>query len=118
MSKHVIVISEDALVYEDTLTLRELPVFGSVWKDAARVRHMRSIYPSLTYPCHTSMMTGCYPDRHGIVNNELTNLKEKSSPWHWFYDDVKGALHLRRGEGGGADYGGGVLAGDGQLQEH
>ena len=33
MSKHVIVISEDALVYEDTLTLRELPVFGSVWKD-------------------------------------------------------------------------------------
>ena len=37
MSKHVIVISEDALVYEDTLTLRELPVFGSVWKDAARV---------------------------------------------------------------------------------
>lgn len=89
MSKHVIVISEDALVYEDTLTLRELPVFGSVWKDAARVRHMRSIYPSLTYPCHTSMMTGCYPDRHGIVNNELTNLKEKSSPWHWFYDDVK-----------------------------
>ena len=26
--------------------------------------------------------------------------------------------HFRRGEGGGADYGGGVLAGDGQLQEH
>ena len=89
MSKHVIVISEDALVYEDTLTLRELPVFGSLWKDASRVKHMRSIYPSLTYPCHTSMMTGCYPDRHGIINNELTNLFEKSSPWHWFYDAVK-----------------------------
>lgn len=89
MSKHVIVISEDALVYEDTLTLRELPVFGSLWKDAARVKRIRSIYPSLTYPCHTSMMTGCYPDRHGIVNNELTNLFEKSSPWHWFYNTIK-----------------------------
>lgn len=89
MAKHVIVISEDAMVYEDTLTLRELPVFSSIWPKTARVRHMRSIYPSVTYPCHTSMMTGCYPDRHGIVNNELTNLQECSSPWHWFYDQVK-----------------------------
>lgn len=89
MAKHVIVISEDAMVYEDTLTLRELPVFSSIWPRTARVRRMRSIYPSVTYPCHTSMMTGCYPDRHGIVNNELTNLQERSSPWHWFYDQVK-----------------------------
>lgn len=89
MSKHVIVISEDALVYEDTKTLRELPVFGSIWDRTARVRRMRSIYPSVTYPCHTSMMTGCYPDRHGIVNNELPNLAERASPWHWFYDRVK-----------------------------
>lgn len=89
MSKHLIVISEDAMVYEDTLTLRELPNFGAVWKKAARVKRVRSIYPSVTYPCHTSMMTGCYPDRHGIVNNELTNLTELSSPWHWFYDQVR-----------------------------
>lgn len=89
MSKHVIVISEDALVYEDTRTLRELPVFGSIWHRVARVKRMRSIYPSVTYPCHTSMMTGCYPDRHGIVNNELSRLGESASPWHWFYDAVK-----------------------------
>ena len=32
MGKHVIVISEDALIYEDTATLEQLPVFGSIWK--------------------------------------------------------------------------------------
>ena len=48
MSKHVIVISEDALVYEDTLTLRELPVFGSVWKDAAYALHLS--VPDLSLP--------------------------------------------------------------------
>ncbi len=89
MNRHVIVISEDALVCEDTLTLRQLPVFSSIWHESARVRRVRSIYPTITYPCHTTMMTGCYPDRHGIVNNELSNLTERSSPWNWFYDPVR-----------------------------
>lgn len=89
MSKHVIVISEDALITEDTQLLRQLPVFSSIWEKSARVERVRSIYPTLTYPCHTTMMTGCYPDRHGIINNELNHVKELSSPWNWFYDQVK-----------------------------
>ena len=40
MGKHVIVISEDALIYEDTATLEQLPVFGSLWKKAARVEQV------------------------------------------------------------------------------
>lgn len=89
MDKHVIVISEDAMVYEDTFSLRDMPVFGSIWSQAARVKRMRSVYPSLTYPCHATMMTGCYPMRHGIVNNEVETLFELSSPWNWFYDKLK-----------------------------
>ena len=89
MSRHVIVISEDALVYEDTRVLKKLPVFQSIWSQAARVKKVRSIYPTVTYPCHTSMMTGCYPDRHGIINNELSNVTELASDWNWFYDKVK-----------------------------
>ena len=54
MGKHVIVISEDALIYEDTATLEQLPVFGSIWKKAARVEQVRSIYPTphLPLPYH------------------------------------------------------------------
>lgn len=89
MSKHVIVVSEDALIYEDTKVLKQLPVFGSVWKQAAKIKRVRSIYPTITYPCHTTLMTGCYPDRHGIVNNELSNVTELSSDWNWFYNRVK-----------------------------
>ena len=115
MGKHVIVISEDALIYEDTATLEQLPVFGSIWKKAARVEQVRSIYPTLTYPCHTTMMTGCYPDRHGIVNNELSNVKELSSDWNWFYDKVKVPCDFRSGEGERTLHGGCLLAGDGKL---
>ncbi len=88
-AKYAVVISEDAMVSEDLEVLSELPTFGSVMKQAAVIRHNRSIYPTVTYPCHVTMSTGCYPDRHGVINNELTNLTEVSSRWEHFHSAVK-----------------------------
>ncbi|PVD23081.1 hypothetical protein C0Q70_16343 [Pomacea canaliculata] len=31
--------------------------------------YMRSVYPTLTFPNHYSIVTGLYPESHGIVNN-------------------------------------------------
>ncbi len=87
--KYAIVISEDAMIYEDLSVLKELPAFGSIWDQAAIIKHNRSIYPTITYPCHTTMRTGCYPDRHGIINNEQTILTETSSKWEHFQKTVK-----------------------------
>lgn len=88
-TKFAVVISEDAMVYEDLATLRELPAFGSIWEQAAVIRRNRSIYPTITYPCHTTMRTGCYPDRHGVINNEQTILGEISSKWEHFHRIVR-----------------------------
>lgn len=88
-TKHVIVISEDAMVYEDLETLKTLPLFGKYWDKMSIVKTIRAIYPTVTYPEHTSMRTGVYPDRHGIINNEQTILTELSSDWEWFNDAVK-----------------------------
>ena len=88
-AKYAVVISEDAMVAEDLEILSQLPAFGSVMKQAAVIRHNRSIYPTITYPCHVTMSTGCYPDRHGVINNELTNLTEVSSRWEHFHSAVK-----------------------------
>ena len=89
MSKHLIVISEDALVYEDLETLCNLPNFSHVLQESAVVEGLRTVYPTLTYPAHTSMRTGVYPARHGIVNNETPVLCEASSVWHLYHKDVK-----------------------------
>ena len=88
-AKYAVVISEDAMVYEDLAVLKELPAFGSVWNQAAIIKKNRSIYPTITYPCHTTMRTGCYPDRHGVINNEQTILEEVKSKWEHFNDIVK-----------------------------
>lgn len=89
MAKYTIVISEDALLYEDWAVLKQLPAFSSVWEKAAMVKRMRSVYPTITYPCHTTMRTGCFPDRHGVINNEQTILGEVSSLWEHFNHIVK-----------------------------
>ena len=89
MAKHVIVISEDAMVREDLATLRRLPNFGRIWDQCARVDRVRSVYPTITYPAHATMMTGVYPDRHGIVNNEIPVMGERGSDWEWFARSLK-----------------------------
>lgn len=89
MSRHVIVISEDALVYEDIEVLKTLPNFGKIWHQTARVDRVRSIYPTITYPCHVTMMTGVYPDRHGVINNEQETMCCAKGPWTHFRQAVK-----------------------------
>ena len=89
-NRHVIVISEDALVYDDLETLRQLPSFGEIMRGGAMVKTIRSVYPTITYPCHTSMRTGAYCGRHGVVNNErCDDLTRQKGPWEWFNDAVR-----------------------------
>lgn len=89
MGRKMIIVSHDAMVYEDLAYLAKQPAFGYMLEHGALVRRLRTIYPTLTYPVHTTIATGTYPDRHGIINNELTNIGELSSPWHWFHEDVR-----------------------------
>ena len=61
MDRHVIVVSVDALVYEDLETLSRLSAFRSIWSRTARVNRVHSVYPTITYPCHSTMQTGLIP---------------------------------------------------------
>lgn len=89
--QRVIVFSVDAMVYEDILWLLENnPRFAELYRHGSGVKRTRTIYPSVTYPCHTSMATGCYPDRHGVTNNaEFHPGQLKNVPWNWFADAIK-----------------------------
>jgi len=87
--KKLIIISHDALVYDDLTYLGKLPVFKSLLECGARVNTLRSIYPTITYPIHVSIITGVYPNRHGVINNELPEIGVLSSPWHWFSSSNK-----------------------------
>ena len=70
MNHHVIVVSVDALVYEDLAYAATLPHFGKLLSEGARINRVRSIYPTLTHPIHASIMTGTAAGKTGIIANE------------------------------------------------
>jgi alkaline phosphatase D len=51
--------------YFDTPNLDELA------KNGVKAKSMKPSYPTKTFPNHYSMVTGLYPDHHGIVNNSF-----------------------------------------------
>lgn len=88
MRNKLVVISADALIFEDLEYLRTKPNFRFILENGSMVERMRSVYPTLTYPCHVTMATGCYPDKHGVTNNTFVEFKENPS-WMFGHENVK-----------------------------
>lgn len=82
MKKRLIVLSIDAMIEEDLKYLQELPHFRRILDDASVVKKMDSTYPTLTHSIHTSILTGCYPGHHGVINNELFMPGVPKAPWY------------------------------------
>lgn len=87
MSK-LIVISSDAMVGEDLEYFETLPNYQRYLAGGARITNVSSIYPSVTFPAHVSMMTGMYPDRHGVFSNMQLIPGSDPTPWQWNYDFI------------------------------
>ena len=80
----VVVISVDAMICEDLKVLRTEPCLRELFGKSAVVSSVMPVFPSLTFPCHVSMLTGCHPMRHGVINNEEFSVGGKDVPWIWF----------------------------------
>jgi len=63
------------------------PNLDRIKQEGAWSRHLVPVYPSLSLPNHTSFVTGCWPEHHGIVQNMFRD------PQRGLYD-----------EGGDADW--------------
>lgn len=89
LTNRVFVISIDAFVYEDLEIVRNLPNFSKIIDGSSMVKNITTIYPSFTYPIHVSMMTGTYPDKHGINHNEAFMPGVKINQWNFMADRIK-----------------------------
>ncbi|WP_160680540.1 ectonucleotide pyrophosphatase/phosphodiesterase [Clostridium sp. C8-1-8] len=86
----IIIISLDGVGRKDFDLLKTLPNFGKLLKSSSYSYKVNSIYPSLTYPAHTSIVTGKKPVNHGVINNILLQHYRASSDWFWFRSQVDG----------------------------
>jgi predicted AlkP superfamily pyrophosphatase or phosphodiesterase len=90
LTDHLIVISFDCLSSLDFPQLKELPNFKELLQRGSYCNQVKTIYPSVTYPCHTTIVTGRYPNRHGVVNNTFLQPGRVSPDWYWHRKHVKG----------------------------
>jgi predicted AlkP superfamily pyrophosphatase or phosphodiesterase len=55
----------------DYLDRFDLPNFRRVIARGTRARGMHPVFPTITFPNHYSLVTGLYPEHHGIVENSF-----------------------------------------------
>lgn len=87
--KKVLLISLDALSSTEISIISNLPNFKKIMENGAYCPEEYSVFPSLTFPAHASIATGCYPKHHGIVNNYKLEPGTKFSTWFHYADSLK-----------------------------
>jgi len=56
------------------------PNLDRIKQEGAWSRHLVPVYPTMSLPNHTSFVTGCWPARHGIVQNAFYDPKRGRFP--------------------------------------
>ncbi|MBA8889030.1 putative AlkP superfamily pyrophosphatase or phosphodiesterase [Dokdonella fugitiva] len=57
----------------DYLARGRTPTLAALAADGVRAEALKPAFPTLTFPNHYTLVTGLYPDHHGIVNNRMTD---------------------------------------------
>ena len=85
----VLMISIDGLKPEyvteaDTRGLR-IPYLRTLQRDGVYADGVTGVWPTVTYPSHTTLLTGVSPSEHGIYNNlEFDPGRRFSGAWYWY----------------------------------
>jgi predicted AlkP superfamily pyrophosphatase or phosphodiesterase len=103
----VLMISLDGLRPADVIEAKKkglnLPNLTAFMKVSAYATGVRNVLPTVTYPDHTTLITGVWPDKHGIGNNETFDPTGKNlQGWYWYAEDIKvptlwDAVHDKKG---------------------
>ncbi|MFQ7059201.1 MAG: alkaline phosphatase family protein, partial [Turicibacter sanguinis] len=80
--KKLLLMSLDAMIGKDIEILKQLPTFGPILKKASIVKSVETVYPSMTYTAHASIVSGTYPNKHGIITNEVFTPLVNNAPWY------------------------------------
>jgi predicted AlkP superfamily pyrophosphatase or phosphodiesterase len=90
----VLLISVDGMKPEAILDAQshglKVPNLRAFMADGAYANRVRGVLPTLTYPSHTTLLTGASPAKHGIIDNVTFDpLLRNSQGWYWYAEDIK-----------------------------
>jgi len=90
----VILISIDGLKPEYVLDADahglKIPALRRFLREGAYSTGVHGVVPTVTYPSHTTLITGVSPARHGIyANTTFDPLRKNFGGWYWYAEDIK-----------------------------
>jgi predicted AlkP superfamily pyrophosphatase or phosphodiesterase len=79
----------------------DLTTFAELRRRGARASRLITVFPSNTFPSHVTLVTGVYPDVHGIVNNHFIDPErgefDKSDDPSWLLAEPLWSLLAQHG---------------------
>ncbi len=93
-ARPLLLISIDGLRPADVIQAQQrglnLPNLQAFLSRGSYASDVRGVLPTLTYPSHTTLMTGVSPALHGIASNftfDPTNTNQQG--WYWYASDIR-----------------------------
>ena len=87
---HVVLISIDGFrpdFYQDTTW--PAPMIQQMAQEGVQADAVRGVFPSETYPSHTTMITGAFPKDHGIYYNTPFEPEGQTGRYHWYTSAIR-----------------------------
>ena len=89
-ARHVVLVTIDGFrpdFYMDAswgaVNLRQLMEAGTC------AQGVRGIVPTVTFPSHTTLVTGVPPEKHGIYYNTPFRPEDSSEDWYWYFESIQ-----------------------------
>jgi predicted AlkP superfamily pyrophosphatase or phosphodiesterase len=68
----------------------KIPFLRGMLRDGAHAAGVTGVWPTVTYPSHTTLVTGVSPREHGILNNaQFDPRRTFDGAWYWFASGIK-----------------------------
>ena len=86
---HVVLVSIDGFrpeFYQERE--RPAPTLQRMARGGVQADGVRGIFPSVTYPSHTTLVTGALPAAHGVYYNGVFDPEGETSGWYWDFDGI------------------------------
>lgn len=93
-TRALLVVSLDGMRPDYVLKADEykvkIPHLRRILTEGAHASGVRGVLPTVTYPSHTTILTGVWPAKHGIYSNLTFDPFDNGlSGWYWYSEDIK-----------------------------
>ncbi len=87
---HVVLVSVDGFRPDFYLDRSwPMPTVQQMARDGVAAEGVRGVFPSVTYPSHTTLVTGALPARHGVYYNRPFEPGGQTGRWYWEAEAIR-----------------------------